>query len=322
MQLSSFFFFLTTEATLANSLQFSNDFTGAIAHPSCMSMYGINILCWSARSFLCDSLIAPMAAPSCQWIWRSSADGRCNDPKLDEWKYRSRAFASRRDPPTDWKAIKDINVLRDHYDLECDVFKNGVPMPLPGELILDSVLAQILDQRPVSCNKHSIFNLRHYLTFGGLLVQNEQGFDLMMKPLWVEVDWSGYDRCTLCKANKGQGQAVCNDGHFMSDRHMKEVKYWYETRVQYGEGSCLYRKPPAVPWRPKRHWPVSHQPPLPPAARALSEPVPEPLPEQVPRIHLSTIWESAVPGPGTAGDGTAGDGTASTSTARSSSWQW
>ena len=58
---------------------------------------------------LCDSLIAPMAAPSCEWLWRSSADAKCNDPKLDEWKYRSRAFASRRDPPTDWKAIKAVS---------------------------------------------------------------------------------------------------------------------------------------------------------------------------------------------------------------------
>ena len=33
------------------SMQFLNDLAGAIAHPLCMSMYGINSLCWSARSF-------------------------------------------------------------------------------------------------------------------------------------------------------------------------------------------------------------------------------------------------------------------------------
>ena len=91
----------------------------------------------------------------------------------------------------EWQFLP-AQVLQDHY-----VLKDGVPTN--GELLLDALLASIdkLCQRPFSDNLHSVFNKRHYITYGGYLEKNN-----LMKPPWVEVQ-RDYDCCTLCKSKKG-----------------------------------------------------------------------------------------------------------------------
>ena len=138
----------------------------------------------------------------------------------------------------EWKLVPE-QVLLNHYEL-----KDGVPTN--GELLLDARLDSIdnLCQRPLSDNLHSVFNKRHYITYGGYL-QNKD----LIKPPWVEVqqteDKNHMDRCTLCKSKKGGkkgGLPWCNDGHFQSSQHRGNVIQWFdafESRCQRS-GAVVY----------------------------------------------------------------------------------
>ena len=133
----------------------------------------------------------------------------------------------------EWQSWPYQMVLN-HYEL-----KDG--RPTRGELKLDLQLASIgqHNQLPLSHNLHSIFNLRHYITYGGYLSGNN-----LIKPPWVSVQQTGVgnescDRCTLCKSRKG-GLVCCNDGHLQSAQHTKNVVEWfklYEVRC-LSSGAC------------------------------------------------------------------------------------
>ena len=93
-------------------------------------------------------------------------------------------------------------------------------------LQLDNILAGIdtNHQWPRSDNLHSVFNLRHYLTYGGRLYNCN-----ILKPPWVEVRREGpykVDVCTLCKSKRRKLQPQCNDGHFQSEQHRSKVEAW------------------------------------------------------------------------------------------------
>jgi hypothetical protein len=113
-----------------------------------------------------------------------------------------------------------LQMLLDHYEL-----KDG--QPTHGELLLDAHLASIGNgsQLPLSDNLHSVFNKRHYITYGGFLSGNN-----LVKPPWVRVQQTGNersDRCTLCKSSKTAGMVWCNDGHLQSTQHTTNVVEWF-----------------------------------------------------------------------------------------------
>ena len=115
-----------------------------------------------------------------------------------------------------WISLSEED-LYDHYELQ-----GGVPTD--GEILLDARLGSIDNQHqlPLSDNHHSVFNKRHYITYGGYL----KGDDLFKAP-WVRIE-DGFDRCTLCRRSKKGGLPWCNDGHFRSHQHRKKVKPWFE----------------------------------------------------------------------------------------------
>ena len=111
----------------------------------------------------------------------------------------------------DWQFLPE-HVLVDHYELK----DNGAPTN--GELKLDARLHSIHHscQRLLSNNFHSVFNKRHYLTYGGFFERNN-----LIKPPWVDVQQTAdgwMDRCTLCRGKKGK-LLWCNDGHLQSSQH-------------------------------------------------------------------------------------------------------
>ena len=121
----------------------------------------------------------------------------------------------------EWQSLPYQMVLN-HYELQ-----DG--RPTGGELQLDLRLASIgqHNQLPLSHNLHSIFNLRHYITYGGYLLDNN-----LIKPPWVSVQQTGdgndfCDRCTLCRTKKKGALAWCNDSHFQSDQHTTKVVKWF-----------------------------------------------------------------------------------------------
>jgi hypothetical protein len=134
----------------------------------------------------------------------------------------------------EWQLLP-CQMLLNHYEL-----KDG--RPTHGELLLDLRLASIGNgsQLPLSDNLHSVFNKRHYITYGGYLSGNN-----LVKPPWVNVQPAGNercDRCTLCKS-KRCGLVWCNDGHLQSAQHTRNVVEWfklYEIRCHhaaYGSGA-------------------------------------------------------------------------------------
>ena len=66
--------------------------------------------------------------------------------------------------------------------------------------------------------------MEHYLKYGGRLYDRN-----IWKPSWVEVRELGSyrcDVCTLCKNRKTKLPPQCNDGHFLSLKHMTNVEAW------------------------------------------------------------------------------------------------
>jgi hypothetical protein len=131
----------------------------------------------------------------------------------------------------EWQLLP-CQMLLNHYEL-----KDG--RPTHGELKLDLLLASIGNgsQLPLSDNFHSVFNKRHYITYGGYLSGNN-----LVKPPWVSVQPAGTercDRCTLCKS-KRCGLVWCNDGHLQSTQHTTNVVEWfrhYEFRCWLDSGA-------------------------------------------------------------------------------------
>ena len=102
--------------------------------------------------------------------------------------------------------------------------------PTKGEQLLERQLEQCKPewQLPQSDNKHSIDNLRHYMSWGGVWI-GEKCY--LLKPLWVKIIWHEQssqwkDVCTLCPGGKH-----CCDSHFQSHRHMKHVAAWWHQWV-------------------------------------------------------------------------------------------
>ena len=117
-----------------------------------------------------------------------------------------------------WHTLPE-QILREDYALHNE-------MPEVRELELDNILAGIdtNHQWPRSDNVHSVFNLRHYITYGGHLHNCN-----ILKPPWVQVLQIGpyrVDVCKLCKSTRTRSQAQCNDGHFQSKKHRTNVRAW------------------------------------------------------------------------------------------------
>ena len=84
-------------------------------------------------------------------------------------------------------------------------------LPTTAEQEIDDALGKISqkDQRPLSSNCHSIFNLRHYYLNGGRadfewrsLGGGLEPQTILIKAPWVEV-CNGFDTCKLCKRKSG-----------------------------------------------------------------------------------------------------------------------
>ena len=116
----------------------------------------------------------------------------------------------------------DYDKFKDEKWVDYD--KDQYGQVLRGEHLLDKLLEGIdkYHQEPFSQNNHSVYNLRHYLAWGGHLRPGPfpERKPTLVKPEWVIVI-NGNDFCKEC-------QRFCNDGHFQCKGHRRTIQEWHD----------------------------------------------------------------------------------------------